>query len=45
MMCPINVEATLLINSSRQASGMGYSNGTYQCTVLKWAFENAWAAN
>lgn len=44
MMFPINVEATVLINSSRKASGIGYSNGGYQCKVVKWAFENAWAA-
>ena len=29
----------------RKASGVGYSNGSYQCSVVKWAFENAWAAN
>jgi CubicO group peptidase (beta-lactamase class C family) len=45
MMFPINVEASVLINSSRQDSGVGYPNGGYQCSVIKWAFENAWVAN
>ena len=45
MMYPIHVEAAVLINSSRKASGVGYPQGGYQCTVMKWAFENAWVAN
>jgi CubicO group peptidase (beta-lactamase class C family) len=45
MMFPINVEAALVINSSRKVSGVGYPNGSSQCGVLKWAFENAWIAN
>jgi CubicO group peptidase (beta-lactamase class C family) len=44
-MFPINVEAAVLVNSSRKSSGLGYSNGPHQCGVLKWAFDNAWAAN
>jgi hypothetical protein len=43
-MFPIHVEAAVLVNSSRAASGMGYPNGGHQCGVLKWAFENAWIA-
>jgi CubicO group peptidase (beta-lactamase class C family) len=42
MVYPINVEAAVTINSSRKPLGVGYPNGGYQCTVLKWAFENAW---
>lgn len=41
MLFPINVEAAIVINSSGKASGVGFSRG-YQCSVLKWAFENAW---
>jgi CubicO group peptidase (beta-lactamase class C family) len=44
-MFPISVEAAVLVNSSRKSSGVGYSNGPHQCGVLKWAFDNAWAAN
>jgi CubicO group peptidase (beta-lactamase class C family) len=42
LMFPINVEAAVLINSSRATLGVGYPNGGTQCSVLKWAFENAW---
>jgi len=45
MVYPINVEAAVLINSSRKGTGMSYSNGGYQCSVMKWAFESAWVAN
>lgn len=45
MVFPINVEASVLINSSRKNFGVGYPNGGYQCTVIKNAFENAWVAN
>lgn len=45
MVYPINVEAAVLINSSRKGTGSSYSNGGYQCRVMKWAFENAWVAN
>jgi hypothetical protein len=45
LMFPINVEAAVLINSSRKVLGVGYPNGGTQCGVLKWAFENAWVAN
>lgn len=44
-MFPIHVEAAVLVNSSRKAAGGSYSNGSHQCGVLKWAFENAWLAN
>ena len=44
MVFPINVEASVLINSSRKNVG-GYPNGSYQCTVIKTAFENAWVAS
>ncbi len=45
MVFPINVEASVLINSSRKNLGVGYPNGSYQCGVIKNAFENAWVAN
>lgn len=45
MVFPINVEASVLINSSRKNLGVGYPNGGYQCSVIKTAFENAWVAN
>ena len=45
LMFPINVEAAVLINSSRKVLGVGYPNGGHQCGVLKWAFDNAWVAN
>ncbi len=45
MVFPINVEASVLVNSSRKNLGVGYPNGGYQCTVIKNAFENAWVAN
>ena len=44
MMFPIAVEAALVINSSGTRSGAVYPQGPYQCTTLKWAFENAWVA-
>jgi CubicO group peptidase (beta-lactamase class C family) len=44
MMYPIHLEAAVLINSSRKASGTQYSHGGYQCSVMKWAYENAWVA-
>lgn len=44
-MFPINVEAAVVINSSRKASGTSYTHGPHQCAVLKWAFENAWIAS
>jgi CubicO group peptidase (beta-lactamase class C family) len=44
MAFPIHVEAAVLVNSSRSASGVGYPNGPHQCDVMKWAFENAWVA-
>jgi len=45
MVYPINVEAAVLINSSRNGTGVGgYSHGGYQCSVMKWAFESAWVA-
>lgn len=40
MLFPIQVEAAVVINSS----GSGYTPVSYQCSVLKWAFENAWVA-
>lgn len=45
MVFPINVEASVLINSSRKILGVGYPNGSYQCSVIKTAFESAWVAN
>ena len=45
MVFPINVEASVLINSSRKNLGVGYPGGGYQCAVIKTAFENAWVAN
>lgn len=45
MVFPINVEASVLVNSSRKNLGVGYPNGGYQCSVIKTAFENAWVAN
>ena len=44
MLFPINVEAAVVINSSGKATGTEFSQGGYQCRVLKWAFETAWVA-
>ncbi len=34
-------EVAVVVNSSRKTSG-GYTPVSHQCSVLKWAFENAW---
>lgn len=42
MMFPIGVEVAVVVNSSGSESP--YTPVAYQCSVLKWAFENAWVA-
>ena len=45
MVFPINVEAAVVINSSGKNAGQANFSRGYQCSVLKWAFENAWVAS